>query len=170
MITDKYGQVILDEQDLCELFLQNPDRTVRRCLTDQHIEFDKFLELDKIPELIQYQSDDQTESIEQYDRRLQSNWYMPEEYRQLDIAEWTLNQCQSDHERQRVGQELLMYLDRDLFPLLQFLKYLVDTAREHGIVLGVGRGSSVASYVLFLIGVHRIDSLYYSLDINEFLR
>jgi DNA polymerase III alpha subunit len=37
-------------------------------------------------------------------------------------------------------------------------------------VWGVGRGSSVASYVLFLIGVHRIDSMKYNLDYKEFLR
>jgi DNA polymerase III alpha subunit len=42
--------------------------------------------------------------------------------------------------------------------------------REHGVVWGVGRGSSVASYVLFLIGIHKIDSLYYDLPIDEFLK
>jgi DNA polymerase III alpha subunit len=34
----------------------------------------------------------------------------------------------------------------------------------------VGRGSSVASYVLYLLGVHRIDSMFYDLDPSEFLR
>jgi DNA polymerase III alpha subunit len=61
-------------------------------------------------------------------------------------------------------------LDRNLFQLLQYLKYLVDTMRKHNIVWGVGRGSSVASYVLYLIGVHKINSMYYDLDIEEFLR
>jgi DNA polymerase III alpha subunit len=42
--------------------------------------------------------------------------------------------------------------------------------RKHNIVWGVGRGSSVASYVLYLIGVHKINSMYYDLDIEEFLR
>jgi DNA polymerase III alpha subunit len=42
--------------------------------------------------------------------------------------------------------------------------------RKENIVWGVGRGSSVASYVLYLIGVHKIDSLYYNLDVEEFLR
>jgi DNA polymerase III alpha subunit len=50
------------------------------------------------------------------------------------------------------------------------MKYLVDTLRKNIIVWGVGRGSSVASYILYLIGVHRIDSLYYDLDIAEFLK
>jgi hypothetical protein len=95
---------------------------------------------------------------------------MPEEYKNLDIAEYVLSLCKTDEQRQRVGEELLLYLDRDLFTLLQYLKYLVDTMRQHNIVWGVGRGSSVSSYVLYLLGIHRIDSMYYSLDIKEFLR
>ena len=63
-----------------------------------------------------------------------------------------------------------MYQKRDLFMLLQYMKYLVDLMRENNIVWGVGRGSSVSSFVLFLIGIHRINSLYYDLDIEEFLK
>jgi DNA polymerase III alpha subunit len=73
-------------------------------------------------------------------------------------------------ELQRVGTELLLYQERNMFDLLRFLVYIVDVMREQDIVWGVGRGSSVASYVLYLIGVHKIDSLYYDLDIAEFLR
>jgi len=54
--------------------------------------------------------------------------------------------------------------------LLRYMIYLVDFMRENNIVWGVGRGSSVASYVLYLIGVHRINSIQYGLDWHEFLR
>jgi len=64
----------------------------------------------------------------------------------------------------------MLYQERGLFDLLRYLKYLVDVMQENHIIWGVGRGSSVASYVLYLIGVHRINSLYYNLDIQEFLR
>jgi DNA polymerase III alpha subunit len=57
-----------------------------------------------------------------------------------------------------------------MLDLLRWLKFFVDTCRKEGIIWGVGRGSSVASYVLFLIGVHKIDSLKYNLDWQEFLR
>ena len=95
---------------------------------------------------------------------------MPEEYKQLDIAEHVLNLCTTDAELQRVGQELLMYQERNLFDLLRYLKYLVDLMRENRLIWGVGRGSSVASYVLYLLGIHRINSMYYDLDPEEFLR
>jgi DNA polymerase III alpha subunit len=71
---------------------------------------------------------------------------------------------------QRAGDELIKFQERKMFVLLQYLKYLVDTMRKNNVVWGVGRGSSVASFVLFLIGVHRINSLYYDLSIDEFLK
>jgi hypothetical protein len=95
---------------------------------------------------------------------------MPKEYYDLDIAKWVLDQCQGEAELQRAGDELLKFHDRGIFPLLKYLKYLVDTMRKHNIVWGVGRGSSVASFVLFLLGIHRINSLYYGLSIDEFLK
>jgi DNA polymerase III alpha subunit len=88
----------------------------------------------------------------------------------MDIAQFVLDQCTTDAELQRAGKELLMFQERDMFVLLKYLKYLVDTMRQNNIVWGVGRGSSVASFVLFLLGVHRINSLYYDLSIEEFLK
>jgi DNA polymerase III alpha subunit len=81
-----------------------------------------------------------------------------------------LNQCTTDAELQRVADELMLFQERDLFNLLRWLKYFVDTMRANQVVWGVGRGSSVASYVLYLIGVHKINSMYYDLDISEFLK
>ena len=71
---------------------------------------------------------------------------------------------------ERVGKELIMYQERNMLPLLNFLRYFIAVMREKDIVWGVGRGSSVASYVLYLIGVHKIDSLFFDLDIEDFLR
>ena len=56
--------------------------------------------------------------------------------------------------------------------MLDLLKYMisVDFMRSNNIVWGVGRGSSVASYVLYLIGVHRVNSIQYDPGLREFLR
>ena len=88
----------------------------------------------------------------------------------MDIAKFLLDQCSHDAEIQRVGKELLLFQEREMFDLLKYLKYLVDTMRANNIVWGVGRGSSVSSFVLYLIGVHRINSLYYGLEVEEFIR
>ncbi len=52
----------------------------------------------------------------------------------------------------------------------RYLKYLVDTMKDNKVIWGVGRGSSCASYVLYLLGIHRVDSMFYNLDVEEFLR
>jgi DNA polymerase III alpha subunit len=109
-------------------------------------------------------------TVEEFDVMKQNSWHMPDEYRHMDIAEYILSLCDSDAQLQRCGQELLLFQERNLFDLLRYLKYLVDTLRANRMIWGVGRGSSVASYVLYLLGVHRIDSIFYDLDAREFLR
>jgi len=95
---------------------------------------------------------------------------MPQSYKDMDIAKWIIEQCKTQPELQRVAEELLLFQERGLFDLLKYLKYLVDTMRDNEVIWGVGRGSSVASYVLYLIGIHKVDSMYYDLPVNEFLR
>lgn len=168
MRQDNFGQIILTEQDLVDLYMQDPERRISQALVSDQIKIDLDLELEQVPEFNHYEAP--TGTIEDFDTQQQSSWYMPAEYQQLDIAVWLLDQCQTDAERQRVGQELLLYAERDLLPLLQYLKYLVDTLRVNNIVWGVGRGSSVASYALYLLGVHKVNSMYYDLDITEFLK
>ena len=100
-----------------------------------------------------------------------SNWNMPAEYADIDIYKYTLDRCPDEAEYcARVCEELREYEKRGMLPVLNFLIYLVDVCKENNIVLGVGRGSSVASYVLFILGIHKIDSVKYELDIKEFLK
>jgi DNA polymerase III alpha subunit len=168
MRTDIYGQQIYNEMELCLLYLQDPFRTINKALVENEIKFDEILQLENVPELIKYNSLDIT--VEQFDNLNQSNWLMPEKYKTMDIAQYVLEQCNGEAELQRAGEELLLFQERDMFVLLRYLKYLVDTMRENNIVWGVGRGSSVASFVLFLLGIHRINSLYYDLSIDEFIK
>jgi DNA polymerase III alpha subunit len=167
---DQYGQTYTNSQELCDLLYKNPGLDISLFQVEDSIEYNRSVaelhaELDLLDSYHNINM-----SVEEFDRVLQTNWRMPQEYRELDIAEYILSLCQKEHELQRVGQELLLYQERDLFDLLRYLKYLVDTLRKNNVVWGVGRGSSVASYVLFLIGVHKIDSLYYNLNIDEFLK
>jgi len=170
---DKFGVAHCTADELCKLIYQNPDLDVTKFSVDDPGQYNTsihslFVDLDL---LRQYQ-DQQTlyNSLEEFDTAQQSNWHMPDEYKGLDIAQWILDQCKTDAELQRVGEELLLYQERDLFNLLRYLKYFVDTMRKNNIVWGLGRGSSVASYVLYLLGVHKVNSMYYDLDISEFLR
>ena len=166
---DDYGQVYTTCDELADLLYSNPDVDLSRFYVDEPSDYNhlvnKVFYVD-FPNLKKYQPLDFA-SVEEFDQAQQSQWHMPIEYQELDIAQWLLDQCQTDAELQRIGEELLLYQERDLFNLLRYLKYMVDTFRKNNIVWGLGRGSSVASYALYLIGVHRINSMYYDLDIGE---
>ena len=169
ILLDKYSRQVLSEEQACAMLYADPTLDVANlCLED----VTKFNNASKKLHLntILTQLDELGIDVTEYHRANQNNWHMPEKYKQLDIAEYLLKLCRTDAELQRVGAELLLYQERNMFDLLRFLVYIVDVMREQDIVWGVGRGSSVASYVLYLIGVHKIDSLYYDLDIAEFLR
>lgn len=168
MHVDKFSQPILSEQDLFDLYMTDPTRVVKTAFVDKDIVFDKNLGIENVPKLVKYYTSDST--IEDFDKVNQETWFMPESYKNFDIAKYILDQCKTDEELQRVGEELIAFQDRDMLMLLKYLKYLVDTMRENNIVWGVGRGSSVSSYVLYLLGVHRINSLFYDLPIDEFLK
>lgn len=97
-------------------------------------------------------------------------WFIPKEYQDLDIENWVLCQCKDIVSYNRSEEELKLYRQNNMIPVLKTMKYIVDTLRANNIVWGVGRGSSVASYVLHVIGVHKIDSIKYNIPIEEFFK
>jgi DNA polymerase III alpha subunit len=99
-----------------------------------------------------------------------NNWFIPNDYKQMDILDWLYNQCPTVEIKQRVTEELKLFAKNDMIPVLKTMKYVVDTLRKNNIVWGVGRGSSVSSYVLYLVGIHKIDSIKYNLPIEEFFK
>ena len=173
MTHNLYGEIVFSEHDICDAAMSGTDiGQLTGLIVDNTVDLDRLLQaVHNTAAIATWQTaTPSTETVEEYDRRLQQQWHMPEEYRQLDIAEHVLSLCSTPEQLQRVGEELLMYQDRNLFDLLRYLKYLVDVMQQNNIVWGVGRGSSVASYVLYLLGVHKIDSMLYDLSPREFLR
>ena len=173
MKTSQYSEMIFDENDICDLLMQGQAIDSLKSLTiDQSINLEELSRhIERPDSLLTWTFPyNQETSVPEFDLQQQSNWHMPEHYKQLDIADHVLSLCESDAELQRCGAELLLYQERNLFDLFRYLTYLVDVMRENQLIWGVGRGSSVASYVLYKLGVHRIDSMYYELDPQEFLR
>jgi DNA polymerase III alpha subunit len=170
MRVDYLGQIVLDQNDLIDYLMQGYDLfEIKSILVESTVDLSQVEKLlEKSLDCIQYQNPNLT--VEEFDQQCQKTWHMPEEYYKIDIAEYILSLCDTEDELQRCGQELLLFQEKGLFNLLKYLKFLVDTMKKHNIIWGVGRGSSVASFVLYKLEVHRINSLYYDLDINEFLR
>ena len=170
MRLDKYSNPIFNEQDLVDALYKGYQFSANdTLLVEQRNDSIKHLETQLGFKFLEpYETHFETND---YDAACQSDWNMPEEYKLLDIEQWILEQSPPwDPNFTRVKEELAVYKARNMLDLLRWLKYFVDTCSKENIVWGVGRGSSVASYVLFLIGVHSIDSIKYNLDWREFLR
>lgn len=163
MKTDHLGQMIFSEDDCVNMLMRGHSMPINGMLVDATVNLETAaLILDHAPMFIQYnEMTVQAVTVQDFDHENQSRWLMPDQYKNLDIAEYVLSLCDSEAALQRVGEELLLYQSRDLFDLLRYLKFLVDLMTQNNLIWGVGRGSSVASYVLYLLKVHRVDSLHY---------
>jgi DNA polymerase III alpha subunit len=169
MKQNNVGELIYTEEDVCDLVMKGyTPAELSGMIVDSAVELTCLAELlDPVP---QWTHEQEHINPAEFRAQQQAAWHMPEQYRSMDIAAHVLGLCGTEAELQRCGKELLLYQERGLFDLLRFMVYMVDVMTEHRIIWGVGRGSSVASYVLYKLQVHRIDSMYYNLDVEEFLR
>jgi DNA polymerase III alpha subunit len=171
MQINEYGAVIIDTDELFNSLYSGKNINFENLYLDadtvsmfnsaKNINKDNFSNLNTYCQ----PSDD----VQTFDKANQRNWFMPEDHCP-NLIEMLYGMCDTQEQTNRVSEELELFIQHGMLDLLYYLKYLVDTMREHKIVWGVGRGSSVASYCLYLIGIHKIDSLKYNLDIKEFLK
>jgi DNA polymerase III alpha subunit len=171
MEINDYGAVFLTPEELFENIYTNKIKNFKNIYLNQKTveQFNaaKNTNKDNFEFLSTYA--DPELSIEEFDLVNQNDWFMPTEYKTMDIEHFLVQNCPKEN-YERLIEEIELFRQHNMTDLLRYLKYLVDTMRENKIVWGVGRGSSVASYCLYLIGVHKIDSIKYNLDIKEFLK
>jgi len=169
MRLDRFGNPIFNSQDIFKFLYQGKLTNLKDITVDYTEDIEQ---LEQTAGFTFQRFNDQLDQLDitDFDQALQSDWFMPAEYRDFDVRAWCLDRCTTDEQINRVNAELDAYIERGMIPLLQWTKHFVDCCTENNIVWGVGRGSSVASFVLFLLGVHQIDSVKYNLDWQEFLR
>ena len=169
MKLDQYSNPIFQEQDVFDMLYAGQIDVLERVIFDNSPELANLKTLANLT-TVDVSDIDYSASKDEFDKQNQSEWFMPDSYKDFDVYTFCLDSCTIDSERIRALEELQAFEDRNMIPLLQMLKYMIDSFRQHNIVWGVGRGSSVSSYVLFLLGVHKIDSIKYNLDWRDFLR
>lgn len=169
MKVTELNEIVVNENDLVEGMLQG--KSAKYVVTKDVEKIDNynhFCTLFKFDDVIDYETP--ASSGDKYSYKNADNWWMPDEYRNMNIIDYLLEKTNNEEQYQRVVEELTLFEERNMFPMLKFLVYMVTELKHNNILWGVGRGSSVASYILYLIGVHRIDSIKYDLDYKEFLR
>jgi len=169
--TNKYGQVILSSDNLRELLIQGKNISHLNVIFDEDIELFKKYQSELLTEEVVFlNAPDETLSFDKFHEKCSREWVFPEIYQKLDIKTWLLNKCKTEQERARVNEEYILYEERDLIMLLRMFVYLIDYMRKNEFLWGIGRGSSVSSYILYLIGVHRVNSILYNLPISDYLK
>ena len=167
---NKYSQRVLSTDDAINLILQ--DKELNGVFSSEY-EVNKFNHYSKalLQNSINIVADnDGNLSVDEFHDATTANWYMDDHYKEIDVHAYLLGKCKTQVEIDRVNMEYNLYKERNLDNVLRFIIFLVDHMRKHNFIWGVGRGSSVASYCLYLIGIHRIDSIKYNLDIKEYLK
>lgn len=167
MKLDIYGNPIYNSSSLFDKLYQGHDIENNSIIVSYSSEIEQLLDI--VPN-ITYSTMDEYMPVDLVDKYNQLTWFIPEKYQTFDILEYCISKCRSDIELERVAAEYLAFEERNLGLVLKWAKYFVDTCTEHNVLWGVGRGSSVSSYLLFILGVHKVDSLKYDLDYNDFLR
>lgn len=166
-----YGQAILSSDSLKELLLQGKNISHLNVIFDEEVNLFQKYQAELLNDTITFLDAPAEElTFDEFHRKCADEWIFPVEYQQIDVHAWLLDKCNTEEEINRVNEEYEMYEERDLIMLLRLFIYLVDYMRKNNFVWGVGRGSSVSSYILYLIGIHRVDSLRYGFDINDYLK
>lgn len=167
---NKYSESVFTIDEAITMMQEGVD--LKNVIVDSAYEIEKFQIFSShlMDEEIILKSESEGIDVEEYHEVQRNRWNFPDKYKSIDVLEYLLGKTDNPVERERVIMEYKMYEERELIVLLQFLIWLVDHMREHDILWGVGRGSSVSSLCLYLIGINRVNPLKYNLDIHEFLK
>lgn len=102
------------------------------------------------------------------------SWLIPAEYLQLDLHTFFVDKLINiprhlqERAEVRILNELAEVKNRDFELGLKTIIYVVDELKRQQVIWGVGRGSSCASYLLFLLGLHCVDCLKFNIHYSEF--
>ena len=160
------GTVILSESAAVEALYAGSN--LDGCVIDSHEDVDLYQQSIRLLDMDMLNLCTDPQQLSQQD--WYAEWTTPAPWSQMSVLDHCMDRCATDEQRIRVCEEYKLFDDRKMIPVLRHLIWMVDDMRKRGIVWGVGRGSSVSSYVLFLIGINRIDPLKFDLDVSEFLK
>lgn len=112
--------------------------------------------------------------------KLNLEWKLPASFKNLDINEYVIDVFstkihQLGYSNQlkelafsRIADELETIKNRGMTEFFKAIIFVLDSFRKNNIVWGVGRGSSCASYILFILGLHVVDCVKFDIPMDEF--
>ena len=97
MIQNKFGEMIFNESDVMDLIMQGRQlNSLKNMLVDDTVNLEDAVSfIEELPSFVPYTVEDNI-AVKDWDSANQQHWHMPEEYKQLDIAEHILGLCNTE--------------------------------------------------------------------------
>lgn len=107
-------------------------------------------------------------------------WILPQKYLTIDLWDHIIsvfgerlkdleyNDAELHEATCRIEAELLEVHARGMTEFMKTIIYVLDVFRAKNVIWGVGRGSSCASYILFILGLHVVDCVKFAVPMEEF--
>lgn len=176
MIVDEYGQVYLSNKEVTDKLYGDQNFDTTNLFLEDDNEYNLHKNNCTLFEINQIQKPNKPniDPVE-YHKLLSADWHMPDTYKNLDVLDFCCKKLEQKNlialdYVQILNKEYKEFKQRNMIDVLRFMCYIMNEIAEKDIVTGVGRGSSVSSLILYLIGVHHIDPVKYNLSYKEFLR
>ncbi len=102
-------------------------------------------------------------------------WTIPKKFLELDIVSLCVTALRDknltdDDYIERLAWELKQMDEKDMHQFVRCLLYVTHQFKEKGVLWGVGRGSSCASLIMYLLGINRVDPVKYNIPAEEFFK
>lgn len=102
-------------------------------------------------------------------------WTIPKKYLELNIVDLCVmalrdRRLTGDDYIERLSWELKQMDEKDMHQFVRCLLYVTHQFKEKGVLWGVGRGSSCASLIMYLLGINRVDPVKYNIPAEEFFK
>jgi len=102
-------------------------------------------------------------------------WTIPKKYLSMNIEELCIEALEqkrliNDVYVNRLSWELIQMELKDMHQFVRCLLYVTHQFKENDVVWGVGRGSSCASLIMYLLDINKVDPVKYGIPAEEFFK
>lgn len=164
------GTSEISSNDILNFIMLNPNVPI--CvdeITPEIKQYNKFVK--KEEKICIKESNNITEKVWKIETEINVEDFVLDKFeKEISDNNWGITSPNVIKRAERVSQELKAFKKHNLMNLLRVLIYIINTLNTKNQVWGVGRGSSVSSYILYLIGVHDVDSVLYNIDFTDFIQ
>jgi len=103
------------------------------------------------------------------------SWTIPKKFLNLDVGELCITALEDkrltdDIYIERLSWELKKMDEKNMHQFVRCLLYVTHQFKEKGVLWGVGRGSSCASLIMYLLGINKVDPVKYGIPAEEFFK